>query len=155
MPRSVALPQPRPGAGEGIGQANGGAIVDPDAGEALEQRDGHRIRCDHLLHARVEHRAEQISGGGGKPAVNGLWRDIHTHPVGHLGQLLDGRGRVGEPAINQGLNERTGGEFGAVRPFDVGERRRNGLGGGGQEGLHGLAQVGYDRHWELLGIIGL
>ena len=44
-----AIPAPTPGAGEHVGQADGGAIVDPDAGEALEQRDGHGIRRDDLL----------------------------------------------------------------------------------------------------------
>jgi len=38
-----------PGAGERVGQANGRAIVNPNAGKTLEQRDGHRIRRDDLL----------------------------------------------------------------------------------------------------------
>ena len=67
------------------------------------------------------------------------------------GELLDGRGRVGKPTVDERLDERTGRKLRAIRAFDIGQCRRDGLGGGGQQGLHGLAQVGYDRHRELLG----
>src|SRR4028118_2294912 len=54
----------RPGRAERVGQANGRAIVNTDAGEASKNGDRHRLGGDHMLNARGQDLLEQ--GGGGR-----------------------------------------------------------------------------------------
>ena len=92
---------------QAIRELNACTILHANTRKALENRDGHRIRCDHLLHARAEDCAEQVSGGGGgggKTAINGLRRDRDIDACRYLGEVLNRGSWVGKPAIDQGLH---------------------------------------------------
>jgi hypothetical protein len=68
--------------------------VDPDAREALEHGDRHRIGGHHVLDARRQDLLEQRGGRVGEALVDGLRGHLHPKPPGHLGELLDGSLRI-------------------------------------------------------------
>ena len=90
-----------PCAGERIGQANRGAVMNPDTGESLKNRDGHGIGGNPVLHAGGDDLLEQRRRGHGKALIEGLGRDLHADPTDHLRQLHHRRCWVGQPASHR------------------------------------------------------
>ncbi len=61
---------------------------------------------------------------------------------------------MGQPAQDQGLHQRAGAEFGEVRSLRVAQFRVGLLRQGGQHRLHGLANLCYRLHEQLLWRVG-
>ena len=131
---------------QGVRKLNARAIVNPNAGEALEDGNGNRIGGNNVLDTREEHIVKQRRGGISEALVNRLRRDIHAQSASHLGELLDGGRRMGKPAVHQRLHQGAGGEFCPVRTLNIAEFDRQVLGCGRQERLHGLTALWYGRH---------
>ena len=119
--------------------------------QPLQNRDSHGLGGNRVLHTGGEHLMEQRCRGHRTALIKGLGCDVDADATGHVRQLRHGRGRVGQPAIDEGLNQGTGRELRPVGAFDILKGSGSRLGGGGQQGVHGLTNLGYDRHGTLLG----
>ena len=91
--------------GQRIRQHNGGAIEQIDAGKALDEWDRHRMGRDDVGHCGLQHAPQELRCGLGKALIQSLGRNGDPNGAGHLGQLLERRLGIIQPAEQQGLDK--------------------------------------------------
>ena len=72
-PATGVVATPTPDRRQRIGKLDTRALVNPNAGEALEDGNGNRVGGNDVLHARQQHLMEQRCRGIGEPLINSVW----------------------------------------------------------------------------------
>ncbi len=111
-----------------------------------QDREGQWVGGQHTLERNRQHTLEEGRGRLGKALGQASRADLDPQPGRSLGQLVEGRVRIGQIGKDQGLHE--GGAIQLGLALDKVGLTGQALGDGGEDILHSGSNLLYDSHWK-------